>query len=225
MRIIALALLFCVSTSAQILDTLPLKTSRDRATYRSMVTRIANLRLTVDWKDENLYRVVRSLRMQLGLNFVIDPALKETAEEASVTLSLKEVSGRAVLRLLESSQKIAFQNRGGILYVTSPEEALKKAMVLRTYSVKDMLYTPPDFPGPRLGIKVGPVEEQREEPEPPEQKDPAFLEDLLRQSTGADVWEVEGSSITIHNGTLIVRHAPKVQAKVRSLLARLRGVF
>ena len=75
-----------------------------------------------------------------------------------------------------------------------------------------------------LGLRPGPP------PEPPEQDeqreprfDPDFVVDLVRGTTGGEkVWGVEGASIAHHNGKLLVRHAPHIQARVRRILDRLR---
>ncbi|NRA98136.1 MAG: hypothetical protein HRU14_18230, partial [Planctomycetes bacterium] len=64
-----------------------------------------------------------------------------------------------------------------------------------------------------------PAEEEQKEP----RFDPDFVVDLVRNTTGGEkVWDIEGASISHHNGKFIVRHASHIQARVRRMLDRLR---
>ena len=204
--------------------TLPLKNGAEKEIYRTMVRRLESTRVSVAWEDVGLGETIRRMGRSLRFNMVLGKALRDREEEP-VTLQLKDVSVMTVVRLLKQQFDIEFQHRHGVMVVTTTEDAMQRAMVLRIYGIRLITYTPPDFPAPGiLGLRPGPPPEPPEEGEAREPRfDPDFVVDLVRSTTGGEkVWEVEGASISHHNGKLLVRHAPHIQARVRRILDRLR---
>lgn len=218
---VALAL---VPLLAQEVTTLPFENQADRDAWRHLTALLDGTRLTVDWDGVSLKDALKDVSRRTRLNILVAATAKEREEEP-VTRKLTEVRLRTILGLFHDSHGIVFQHRHGVLWATTEADALKQAMVLAVHDVRDLLYSPPDFPAPvGLGIRPGPpVEAETEEAR--EEKSPDFLLDLVKSTTGEKLWEVEGSSIQIHKGQIFVRHAPHVQAKVRSVIGLLRGSF
>lgn len=222
--LVALVLLFAAGEASAQLATLPFDNTTEKEIYRTMVRRLKGMRMSVAWDDIGLGEAIRHIARNVRFNMVLSKEIREREEEP-VNLTLKDVSVMTIVNLLKQQFEIEFQHRHGVLVVTTEEDALKKAMVLGIYGIRLITYNPPDFPAPViLGLRPGPPPEPVEEEE---QKEPRFDEDyiveLVRSTTGADkVWDVEGASISAHNGKLIVRHAPHIQARVRRILNRLR---
>ena len=221
-----LALVAGTLLPAQALETTPIRKRSDLGTWRHLVALTENTRLSVDWKDVPFREVTRHLARTLGINLIIDRTIGEKAEEP-VTLTLVDVKAATVLAALKDSMSVTFLHRDGMLHVTTTEDATKRSLMLELIDVRDILYVPPDFPAPSggLGINPGPPVPPVAEEEPPEQKDPDFVLDLVRTSVSPKSWDIEGTSLQISKGTLIVRNTPRVIAEVRSFLTRLRGVY
>jgi len=224
----AILLLTCLAAglSAQALETVPLRTRRQALVHERLLRRVRNTRLAVKWKEEPLERVVRDLRRRLRLNMLVARPLMERAREELVDLEVDRVSAATVLRILAAQHGIVFQNRHGVIFVTTPADALRHALVLELHQVAEILYVPPDFPAPEINISpsgVGAEEAEDEEEESREGLDPEVLLDLIRRGTGPEAWDLEGVSLRISKTTVIVRHTPAMQRKVRRFLARLRG--
>src|SRR4029078_2882346 len=111
-------------------------------------------RLSVAWKDVPLVDAVRELRLHLGQNLVFAPAAEEK-KPLTVTLELDDVSIATVMRLLQSTAKVRFLYEGGIIFVTTPEDAAQRALEIRIYDVAELLYHAPDCPGPRMDLHPG----------------------------------------------------------------------
>ncbi len=229
MRLIAAMILLaiCPTLIGQSIKTIPLKTTREAQDYRSILKRVRGTTFSVDWKQVALEDVLKDLRRRLGFNILVARPMKERLEEEVVDLTLTTVRASTILKLLQEQHKFVLQNRRGIVWVTTVEDAFKKSLVLKFYGVRVLLYTPPDFPAPDIGIRPSGVNagEDDEEEVEREAKDPEVLLDFIRKGTGPNLWDVEGVSLQISKGTLIVRHSPEVQRKVSRFLNRLRGVF
>lgn len=198
------------------------RTYRKLPSFSHVVKRLDQTLITVKWDDQPLDFVVKDLAMRTGLNFYVTPAAREAAED-TIDLELTRARALMVVRLLGEHFKLKFINRHGLIYITTPEGAIKQTAVLRLYDIRDMLYVPPDFPAPKIGIPIGPPsEEELEDAEPPAQKDPEFMIELIKKATGESNWENDSVSIDAYGGRLVVRHTPGMQRKVARFLARMR---
>ena len=117
---LAVLLLLGTGVEAQSLQTLPLTSAREREAYRHMVTRLEGTVLSVEWAGLPLKEAIREIARQTGLNMVISAALRDREEEP-VTLTLNDVRAASLLRILEDSYKLAFQQRHEVIHVTTPE--------------------------------------------------------------------------------------------------------
>ncbi|MCA9321750.1 MAG: hypothetical protein KDB53_13495 [Planctomycetes bacterium] len=222
-RLIGLILLLMTGLlPAQALETTALRTRRDLEQYRHIVNTLQATRMSVDWKDLPLSEAITALRLQTGVNLVLDIKALEDRLDREISFRLERVPASLVVQLLADAGEVVFQHRHGILYVTSLEDALKRSVVLQIYDVADLLYSPPDFPGPRLGLRGSGSEGDFEEEEPErEEKDPEALVDLIKLATGEQAWEPEFVSIRISGRKLIVRHTPAMQRKIGGVMRGL----
>ncbi len=214
----------CQLTHAQVLDSLPLRSGREVELYRQTLNKLNNTVFNIDWKEVNLRDAIADIRRQTRLNFVVTRNADESGFD-ELTLRLRNVSGRLILHFLKDHGKIVFQFRRGAIFVTSKADAVRRGATLRIYSVHDLLYVPPDFPGPRIGISPNaPGEEEEQEVVERESHDPERIVEIIKMATGESNCEYEGVSIDIHRGRMIVRHTPIMQRRVRYMIAAL-GAF
>lgn len=206
---------------AQVLETVPLRTARDRADYGRVQRCLDATTLSADWTTRSLADALAELRRATRLNWIVDRAVDDRVD-APLKFEFHDLRARSVLALLRDRAGVTFLYDEGVIHVTTHAEAVRRASVLALHEVADILYTPPDFPARRdVGIPIG----TPDEPESSERgsMDPEFLIDLIRQSTGGEeAWEMEGVSITVHKSRIVVRHTPAMQKKVACWLDSLR---
>jgi|GEM_PF-619219 len=97
--------------------------------------------LTVNFKNTSFTDVQEYLKTRLDLNIIVDPdALKEAeiATDTPITLSLKNVSARTVLRKLFADVGLTYVLKDEAIYVVSAQKA-RSLMVVRSYYVADLL--------------------------------------------------------------------------------------
>ena len=213
-----LALTLLASSVLAQLETTPLRTTRAVRQYRHVLNLLETRRVTVDWEDTTLREAVADLRRQTRLNFVFSSKAVDLAEN-EISFKLRDVPVGPVLHIL-AGEDVVFQHRHGVIHVTTREDAVRHASIMRIYDTRGLLYVPPDFPGPKIGLGVsgsGGFEEE-EEPEPREGWNPDEVIDLIQNATGASNWELEGVSMNMMGGKLVVRHTPVMQRRVQRLL-------
>ena len=155
-RTVSLVFLLVIAASleAQVLRTVPLRTRAEASEYRHLLNRLERSRLSVAWEDRELHDVVKDLAKRLEINILIAAPLEERKAE-TISMTLRRVNAGTLLKLLEESLGVAFQNRQGVVWVTTPQDAIKHAIILRVYVIAELLYVPPDFPAPRsMGLSA-----------------------------------------------------------------------
>ena len=97
--------------------------------------------ITVNFKDSKLVDVLEYLKTRLDLNILIDhEALKdaEISYDTPITLNLKKVAARTVLRKLFADLGMTYVVKDESIYVVSAQKA-RELMVVRSYYVADLL--------------------------------------------------------------------------------------
>ena len=140
-RMLALLLVFASSVAAQ-LETAPLKSRRAAERYRRIVNILETKRITVNWDDVTIREAVADLRRQTGLNFVISSAAGDAVDD-EISCKLRNIPVGPVLHVL-GRRDVVFQHRHGVIWVTSREDATRRAAVLRIYDTRGLFYVPPD---------------------------------------------------------------------------------
>src|SRR5438105_11185106 len=111
-------------------------TVKEKAILRSLASD-----LTVNFKNTAFGDVQDYLKTRLDLNIIIDPdALKdaEISTDTPITLSLKNVSARTMLRKLFADLGLTYVLKDELIYVVSAQKA-RDLMVVRGYYVADLL--------------------------------------------------------------------------------------
>ncbi|MBN4049889.1 hypothetical protein JYT84_00515 [bacterium AH-315-M10] len=187
-------------------------------------------KVTLDFTGTPLTDVVQFLRETTGVNMVINPeVLKEkTEDELKVDLKVEQLEVASALKLILDLKQLGYRITSGVVYVTKKEDVGGKALS-RVYNVRDLTLKIPDFKGvdiditqqsggggAGLGASIGGGDDEEG------QLTIDALMNLIRDNIDKETWEGE-NTIKQRNGMLVVRNAPEVHAKIKSLLGDLRS--
>lgn len=198
------------------------------AQEESPIRKLEAMKVSVDFSGVTLEEAVNYLRDFTGVNLVIDPKAAEKNGDAKVTLKLRDVSVRSVLKLMLHPRDLSATLKAGAIVVV-PREEFQAQVSVRMYDVRAQLMKIQDFPGPRIELvspgQSGPVTVGAsvfylDEPRIAIPED--ALVQLVRENTGARSWDENShASITLANGTLIVAQTVPVHREIERLLGLL----
>ncbi len=192
---------------------------------RDAVGKLNGLKVTVDFADTTVRAAIDYLRDLSGLNFHIDAACNDKADE-KITLKVKDLSLKTVVKLLLTPKELTAVWRDGVM-VVMPKGGVSSATTVQVYDVRDLMLRVGDFPGPKVELSSNPAQGPTItvgwDPEPPK---PQFEEDLLMElvkgNTGGGSWENPACSITYANGMLIVSQGTSSHREIADFLNKLR---
>lgn len=194
---------------------------------RAINEKLATTRVSMDFTEAPLRDVVSFIQAVSGINLIVDPQIfkNRTEEELRVTLTVKKITLKNALALLQRFFKLHIEYRDGVLVMTDKKSVGQMKVVV--YDVRDMMMKIKDFKGPNIklqsGAKPGVAIDFVEEKDETGSLNKDTLVELVRDNTGA-VWdgEYESAGISMVGGLLVVTHNKEVHAKVRRLLAMMR---
>jgi hypothetical protein len=188
------------------------------------VSRLSNLKVSVDFSDITLRQAVEYLRDVSGLNFHIDSKCDEKADKR-VTLKVKDLSLKTVIKFLLTPEELTAVWRDGVM-VVMPKSAVAAATTIQVYDIRDLMLAIEDFAGPMIELKpagqgpgIIPIF-PTDPPKPPMTED--VLLDLIKGSTGGKSWDEPACSITCANGLLVVSQSKSVHAELAAFLNKIR---
>jgi hypothetical protein len=188
--------------------------------------RLANVRVTVSFKEAPLSDVVDYVRRVSGMNVIVAPALAVKGLDTirPLTLTLTDVSLKQVAEIVNQFSGTKFKFEEGVLQFTTPEDARGKP-VLRIYAIGDLTMPLHNFPGPELDLRPA-NSEFTPEPEsdvPSAWSDPEKVVEMIRKLCGEDTWEDKDVSISADQSKLIVRQYPEVHRQIARILGLLQA--
>jgi hypothetical protein len=191
-----------------------------------IVSTLSNMKISLDFADAALPDVLDFIRSFSGIDFFIDPKVRERLndEQMKVSLKVNDLPLRAALRILLAGKGLTAVYREGVLVVVPKEEA-DKDVTLRIYDVRDLMMKIEDHPGPVIELRPpqagtgGIIINIGEEKPPPS---PEFMVDMIKRNCGGTSWDNPGVSITLSNGLLMVSQSPKVHLEVIVMIDKLR---
>ena len=187
--------------------------------------RMETLKVSVDFTDMRLAEAVEYVRELTGINFVILPKVAEKDPEAKVTLKVRELSVKSVLKLMLASRGLVATWRDGAVVIL-PREDLQDSVTMRMFDVRSLLVKIQDFQGPKVelapatGHVVDTIFAFPEEPRPVMEE--SFLIDLVKDNTGSDSWSSNPrTALNLVNGMMGVSQSPGVIREIEQFLSRL----
>jgi type II secretory pathway component GspD/PulD (secretin) len=196
-----------------------------------VVNRLNTMRVSVDFTNQTLEEAIAFLRDFTGLNILVDAEVykSQSEDQLKVTLKVKDLLLKSVLKLMLSSRELTAMYKEGVLLVV-PKGKIDKAVTLQLYDVRDLLVKIQDFAGPKVELVSpqkgggGPLTGATftlEEPRSTITEE--FITDMVKQNTGDKSWdENPNASITLTNGVLVVSQSKRVHEEIKRFVNLLR---
>jgi type II secretory pathway component GspD/PulD (secretin) len=183
-------------------------------------SKLANLKITLDFKDAPLEQVVDYLREISGINVFVDAKVAE--KQIRISLKVTEISLKSIFALMLRPHGCETMFREGVLMLMTKEDVADRTVKMELYDCRDILYPIAHFPGVDIQLAVdqagvvGGIVDTVESADIP-------IAELVRAHTGGKTWdENPKASVNLQNGLLVVRQTPEVHRQIRRLLDLLR---
>jgi tetratricopeptide (TPR) repeat protein len=198
--------------------------------------KISSTLVNVDISSKKFGEVIDNLRIQTGLNMVIDARIKaDVAENPVNELTFQSIALDTLLTILKASagEDVVWTTKGSMVVFTK-KEFVKANLVVEIHNVADLVAGLTDFIPPTVQL-VGPdsVSDEEQPLFGAEGEEPVLpygtideLIELVKGSVNASYWggEVEGADIKSSGGqNLVVKADRQMQARVGKFLDDLRG--
>lgn len=196
-----------------------------------IVSKLQNLKVSLDFRDTPLRDVVDFLREMAGFNIIVDAKIEEEipAEKLAVTIKVDDLPlGQAMTLMLGMKDLTAVYRDGALVVVT--KKSLQEEVYTHLYDVHDLLQQINDFAGPKIELKTGDAQggegvdpgtfitEEGATPPKPER-----LVEMIKDACGTDTWGGDRVSMQVSNGMLIVAQSRDVHRAIAAFLDRLRA--
>ncbi len=198
----------------------------DIATRKAAIKRLGKGKMDICLKQAGPKELMDSLNgfLDKGPLFLLDPRLLKDRDIDPIDLKLKSVSPFTILKVIMSTTDLRFVWRAGIVWITHKED-VREYMFLKVYDLRSMFVKIKNFPGPRLGIRLGEEEEAEGETDSGTVSgfDPEGLAEFIKNHVDPDSWESgSNASITIVSGGIfLIRQTESNQNRIKHLLQSL----
>lgn len=117
---------------------------------------LAMRKITLNFEETPLDHVVSFIRDITETNIVMSKDVQEMARDLTVTLKVSNIRLENALNLIldGTGEDLEWTVKHDVLYIRTPEER-EKDRPDRTFvliDISDILFVPPDFPAPKLGV-------------------------------------------------------------------------
>ncbi|MEQ8789666.1 MAG: M56 family metallopeptidase [Pirellulaceae bacterium] len=186
------------------------------------LSRTLDKKIDVDWSDVALADALLSLAQTAGVNVTIDDeGLHEegVTKSMKVSLDVKQVSVRSVLRLLLEPLHLTYRIKDETLQVTSKERARGETLAM-VYAVADLV-----VPVAKT-VRISKLEPGKRTQDKQPVVEFNSLVELITSTVAPDTWSNVGGSGAISpfetNLSLVVRQTRDVHEEIADLLEQLR---
>jgi len=198
---------------------------------QEILNKLNTMRVTVDFTNTPMEEAVAYLRDYTSINIVIDAEVSknQTEEQLKVTLRVKDLLLKSVLKLMLTSRELTAMYKDGVVLIV-PKGRIDKAVSLQLYDVRDLLVKIQDFAGPKVELVSpskgggGPLTGATfmlEEPRSTITEE--FITEMVKQNTGDRSWdENPNASISLTNGVIVVSQSKRVHEEIKRFLNLLR---
>jgi hypothetical protein len=195
-----------------------------------IVSKLNNVKISLELSEAPLAEALDFIRSFSGIDFFIDPKVKEklSEDQLKVTLKVNDLPLKSALKLMLGGKNLTCVYREGVLVVVPKEEA-DKDLSLRIYDVRDLLMKVEDHAGPVIELKppsagaAGLAGAQFIIEDPKVVLTQEFIVDMVKRNCGSESWASNpNATVTLDGGLLMVNQSPRVHAEILRLLWMLR---
>jgi len=174
-----------------------------------------------------LERALRYIQKKSDLPMSIDYENCSFKLKQTVTFKAEDMTVREVMYWLCFLCGIDYDVRNNTLFISTSEEIIKPYIEFKIYDVRSLVNTPPDMPGPNIGLgSGGHINYMRSQSkETGSSIDAAIIADIIAYSIPEGHWHAKGIGIDIKNGLLAVNNTRDVHIKIEKLLRNLRSNY
>jgi hypothetical protein len=115
---------------------------------RKIRATLQTMSITFDFDNTSLRQVLGFLEAAAGVNIILDP--KIMAEDRTLTLKVNRMKLVQALDWVMQLTDLDYTIRKGAIFVSTTERLPRDRYVV-IYPVADILFRPPDYPGPSMG--------------------------------------------------------------------------
>jgi type II secretory pathway component GspD/PulD (secretin) len=190
-----------------------------------IVSKLANLRVTLEFNDTPLEDVIEFVRQFTQLNILIDASVTEKHGKngVKITMKVKDLPLGSAFKLMLETQGLTMVYRDRVLLVVTEDRA-NQTLVMQVYDVRDLMMKVNDFPGPEISLEPLRGTTSTQPDEGPPQLTDTFVLEAVKTNCGKGTWDANPKvSIEMHNGLLIVTQTTDVHKQIKSLLNKLRA--
>ncbi len=182
--------------------------------------------------DANLKAILDFIKSVANIPLVIDSEIVEELQSAELgfPLNLEKVKvGVALDTVMSSKPEFGYIFKHDVIFVTKAEKATGKIIPV-VHDVRDLTIPVQDFTPPEIRLKAAGFDEEgssifgavAEEAPPPYQAED--LIELIKENIATKTWdEMEGVSVDLSSGRLLVIHTADVQNSITTFLNNLRS--
>lgn len=173
-----------------------------------------------------LERALQYIQKKSDLPMNIDRRNCSFKLKQTVTFKAENMTVREVMYWLCFLCGIDYDVRNNTLFISTSEEVIKPYIEFKIYDVRSLVNTPPDMPGPNIGIGIGEEIHLRSQSRRTGSSiDAGIIADIIAYSIPAGHWHAKGIGIDIKNGLLAVNNTRDVHIKIEKLLRNLRSNY
>ncbi|HZM00664.1 MAG TPA: hypothetical protein VFD43_10470 [Planctomycetota bacterium] len=197
---------------------------------RAVSERLAR-RIPVQFQDEPLDQVLAHLGAVAGVNILQSQAVQDLG--LSDTYSLEDRFEQPISRILTiiledlTVPPLSYSTRDGVVWVITTDEA-RSDYVLQMYDIRDLTFTPKDYPAQDFNLLPSGTDEDSFQPPPDDEAlpfiGPDALVTLIQDNISPQSWSSDPNrTIQLMPGTLVVRQTADVHDQITQLLDDLRA--
>jgi len=188
--------------------------------------------LQFEGTDANLKDVLDFIKSLANIPIVYDSEIVEELQSAELgfPLNLENVPvGVALDTVMDAKPEFGYTFKHDVIYITKKQKAAG-APIPAVHDVRDLTIPVQDFTPPEIQLKPPGADEEggnifgqaAEEAPPP--YNPEDLIELIKENIQTSSWdEMEGVSIDLSSGRLLVIHTAQVQNQIQTFLNNLRS--
>lgn len=205
-------------------DVLAVERRADTRSHTVVVKRLHQMKVTLAVEDLTPKDLCRYLSVATGneLSFHCTKADSEAAP--AVSMNLRGTSLWSLMSIAQIETGLRFVYRFGVVFLVPPD-AIKPLTKLVIYDLRAATSRLTNFPGPDLGLGLSRDERPLfPEPEVSETTISGFtaegVEALLRESVRPKSWDLDGVTLSNHNGLFLIRQTPQAHDEIEWLMVK-----
>ena len=206
--------------------------TEDSLAVKKIKNKLQTETIPLEFEEANLKDVLDWIKSVANIPIVYDSEIVEELQSAELgfPLKLEKVKvGVALDTVISAKPEFGYTFKHDVIYITKKEKAAGTPMPV-VHDVRDLTIPVQDFTPPEIELKAAGFDDEggrlfgTPAEEAPPSYNPEDLIELIKENIATTSWEeMEGVTIDLSAGRLLVIHTPETQNKIREFLDNLRS--